>query len=56
MPSFNGNERETASVPPTAEPKDDTRLSAYPNYAVLSILRMEAAHYLIVDEGGSVGG
>ena len=43
MSSINGDQREPASVPPAMEPENDTRLSAYLDYAVRSILRMEAA-------------
>jgi halimadienyl-diphosphate synthase len=43
MLSFSGEQREPALVPPAAELVDDTRLSAYLDYAVQSTLRMEAA-------------
>jgi halimadienyl-diphosphate synthase len=43
MASFNGDQCRTASVPPAMEPKYDTRLSAYLDYAVRSVLRVEAA-------------
>ena len=44
MSSFNGDRREPASVPPAPmEPKDDTRLPADLDYAVRSVLQMEAA-------------
>ena len=43
MASFNGDQCRPASVPPAMEPKYDTRLSAYLDYAVRSVLRVEAA-------------
>jgi halimadienyl-diphosphate synthase len=43
MSSYNGDQPEPASASPTMEPKNDTRISAYLDHAVRSILRVEAA-------------
>src|SRR5215210_5603024 len=43
MSSYNGDQPEPASASPTMKPKIDTRISAYLDHAVRSILRVEAA-------------